>query len=360
MTITTRIRARSEFLPFARPCLGEEEIAEVVDTLRSDWLTTGPKTKAFESRFAAAVDAPGGTSVMLNSCTAGLHLALAALGVGPGIDPDAVERAITPATRVVMPVHYGGHPADLDAIDALAAQYGLEVVEDAAHSAPSRYRGVTIGSRPTLAAFSFYATKNLTTAEGGALTGASEPLERARMLSLHGMSKDAWKRFDRQGSWEYDIVAPGYKCNMTDIAASLGLHQLARLPAFHARRQELARRYQEAFAALPELQPPTERPDVVSSWHLYVLRFHTQRLRLGRNAIIEELKAHNIGTSVHYRPVHMMSYYRDAFGYAPDAFPVARDAFERMVSLPLDPRLSDDDVDDVIAAVEDIVTRYRR
>ncbi|MEJ2289171.1 MAG: DegT/DnrJ/EryC1/StrS aminotransferase family protein, partial [Deinococcales bacterium] len=385
MTITTRIRARSEFLPFARPCLGEEEIAEVVDTLRSDWLTTGPKTKAFESRFAAAVDAPGGTSVMLNSCTAGLHLALAALGVGPGdevivptltfaatanvvlhlgarpvlvdvledtlcIDPDAVERAITPATRVVMPVHYGGHPADLDAIDALAAQYGLEVVEDAAHSAPSRYRGVTIGSRPTLAAFSFYATKNLTTAEGGALTGASEPLERARMLSLHGMSKDAWKRFDRQGSWEYDIVAPGYKCNMTDIAASLGLHQLARLPAFHARRQELARRYQEAFAALPELQPPTERPDVVSSWHLYVLRFHTQRLRLGRNAIIEELKAHNIGTSVHYRPVHMMSYYRDAFGYAPDAFPVARDAFERMVSLPLDPRLSDDDVDDVIAA----------
>ena len=267
MSGASTYRTRTEYLPFSRPSIGEEEIAEVVDTLRSQWITTGPKTKAFEAQFGAYVGAPGGTSLMLNSCTSGLHLALAAHGIGPGdevivptltfaatanvvvhlgarpvlvdvlpdtlcIDPDAVERAITPATRVVMPVHYAGHPADLDAIDAIAERHGLQVVEDAAHSAPSSYRGTAIGARESLAAFSFYATKNLTTAEGGALTGATPLLERARQLSLHGMSKDAWKRFDRGGSWEYDVPLPGYKFNMTDIQASLGMHQLEKLRAF--------------------------------------------------------------------------------------------------------------------------------
>jgi dTDP-4-amino-4,6-dideoxygalactose transaminase len=274
------------------------------------------------------------------------------------IDPEAVEQAITPATRAVVPVHYGGHPADLDAIDALAARHGLQVVEDAAHSAPSQYRGTRIGARETLAAFSFYATKNLTTAEGGALTGSVEVLERARQLSLHGMSKDAWKRFGQSGSWDYDITAPGYKCNMTDVQAAIGMHQLERLRGFHARRKEIVARYNEAFGPRRELQTPTERPDVESSWHLYVLRFRSEHLAIGRNAIIEELKARNIGTSVHYRPLHMMSYYAERFGYAPEAFPVARDAFERMVSLPLHPRLSDEDVDDVIHAVLDIVSDH--
>ncbi len=395
MSDASAFRTRTEFLPFSRPSIGEEEIAEVVDTLRSQWITTGPKTKAFEAQFGAYVGAPGGTSLMLNSCTSGLHLALAAHGIGPGdevivptltfaatanvvvhlgarpvlvdvlpdtlcIDPAAVERAITPATRAVVPVHYGGHPADLDAIDALAARHGLKVVEDAAHSAPSQYRGTMIGARETLAAFSFYATKNLTTAEGGALTGSVEVLERARQLSLHGMSKDAWKRFDRGGSWEYDVAVPGYKFNMTDIQASLGMHQLDKLEGFHARRRELAQRYTEAFARHPELIPPVERDDVVSSWHLYVLRFRTERLTIDRNAVIEELTARNIGTSVHYRPVHMMSYYAERFRYSPDDFPVALGAFERMVSLPLDPRLSDADADDVIHAVLDIVEAFRK
>ena len=377
------------------PSIGEEEIAEVVDTLRSQWITTGPKTKAFEAQFGAYVGAPGGTSLMLNSCTSGLHLALAAHGIGPGdevivptltfaatanvvvhlgarpvlvdvlpdtlcIDPAAVERAITPATRAVVPVHYGGHPADLDAIDALAARHGLKVVEDAAHSAPSQYRGTMIGARETLAAFSFYATKNLTTAEGGALTGSVEVLERARQLSLHGMSKDAWKRFDRRRL----VGVRRRRARLQvqhDRHPGVARHAAARASSkASTRRRELAQRYTEAFARHPELIPPVERDDVVSSWHLYVLRFRTERLSIDRNAVIEELTARNIGTSVHYRPVHMMSYYAERFRYSPDDFPVALGAFERMVSLPLDPRLSDADADDVIHAVLDIVEAFRK
>lgn len=385
--------ARKDFLSFSPPSIGAEEIDEVVDTLRSDWITTGPKTKAFEAQFGAYVDAPGGTSLMLNSCTAGLHVALATLGVGPGdevivpsltfaatanvvehvgakpvladvrpdtlcLDPDAVAAALTAATKVVMPVHYAGHPADLDAFDALAARHGFALVEDAAHAAPTRHRGRWIGSRPNLAAFSFYATKNLTTAEGGALTGDPQLLERARVLALHGMSKDAWRRFDKAGSWAYDIVEPGFKYNMTDIQAALGMHQLRKLEGFHRRRREVVARYTEAFAPVPALEPPSELPDVSSSWHLYVLRLRPEHLTIDRNAFIEELKDRNVGTSVHYRPLHMMSFYAEKYGYRPDDFPVARDAFERMVSLPLHPRLSDDDVADVIDTVLDVVERH--
>ena len=290
MSGASTYRTRTEYLPFSRPSIGEEEIAEVVDTLRSQWITTGPKTKAFEEQFGAYVGAPGGTSLMLNSCTSGLHLALAAHGIGPGdevivptltfaatanvvvhlgarpvlvdvlpdtlcIDPDAVERAITPATRVVMPVHYAGHPADLDAIDAIAERHGLQVVEDAAHSAPSSYRG-TADRRAARAWRRSASTPPRTSppAEGGALTGARRLIERARQLSLHGMSKDAWKRFDRGGSWEYDVPLPGYKFNMTDIQASLGMHQLEKLERFHGRRRKsLAQRYTRAFARVREL-----------------------------------------------------------------------------------------------------------
>ena len=388
-----RRAARSVFLPFSPPSIGEEEIDEVVDTLRSDWITTGPKTKAFEAQFGAYVGAPGGTSLMLNSCTAGLHVALATLGVGPGdevivpsltfaatanvvehvgarpvladvrrdtlcLDPAAVEARLSPATKVVMPVHYAGHPADLDELDALAERHGFALVEDAAHAAPTHYRGRAIGSRDNLAAFSFYATKNLTTAEGGALTGDPQLLERARVLALHGMSRDAWNRYDKAGSWAYDIVVPGFKYNMTDIQAALGIHQLRRLADFHHRRREVVSRYTRAFAASPALEPPTELPDASSSWHLYVLRLWPERLTIGRDAFIEELKARNIGTSVHYRPLHMMSFYAEKYGYVPESYPVARDAFERMVSLPLHPRLSDDDVEDVIDAVLDLVERH--
>ena len=384
---------RSDFLPYSPPSIGPEEIDEVVATLRTDWITTGPKTKAFEEQFGTYVGAPGGTSLMLNSCTAGLHVALAALGVGPGdevivpaltfaatanvvehvgakpvlvdvrpdtlcMDAAAVAAAITPATKVVMPVHYAGHPADLDELDALVAEHGLHLVEDAAHAAPTTYRGALIGSRPNLAAFSFYATKNLTTAEGGALTGSPELIEESRVLALHGMSKDAWKRFDKAGSWAYDIVVPGFKYNMTDIQAAMGMHLLPKLAGFHRRRQQVARASPEAFGAVPALEPPTELPDVVSSWHLYVLRLRPEHLTIDRNAFIEELKARNIGTSVHYRPLHMMSFYANKYGFAPNDFPVSRDAFERMISIPLHPRLSDDDVADVIDAVLGIVEAH--
>lgn len=381
--------ARETFLPYSPPSIGQEEVDEVSATLRSDWITTGPRTKAFERQFGAYVGAPGGTSLMLNSCTAGLHVALVALGVGPGdevvvpsltfaatanvvehvgatpvlvdvepdtlcIDPEAMRRAITPRTRAVIPVHYAGHPADLDPILALAEEHGFEVIEDAAHAAPTRYRGVMVGSRANFASFSFYATKNLTTAEGGALTGRPDLLDRARVIGLHGMSADAWKRFDKSGSWDYDIVLPGFKYNMTDVQAAIGMHQLDKLADFHARRRAVVASYQQAFGSEPGFQVPVERPDAASAWHLYVLRIRPERLGIGRNAFIDELKARNIGTSVHYRPLHMMSYYAGKYGYQPDDFPVAKDAFERMISLPLHPRLTDRDVSDVIEAVFEV------
>lgn len=380
--------ARDTFLPFSPPAIGQEEIDEVVAALRSDWITTGPRTKEFERAFGAYVGAPGGTSLMLNSCTAGLHVALVTLGIGPGdevivptltfaatanvvehvgakpvlvdvlpdtlcIDPSAVEAAVTPRTRAVMPVHYAGQAADLDPIFRVAERHGLHVVEDAAHAVPTRYRGRLVGSRENLASFSFYATKNLTTAEGGALTGSPELLERARVIGLHGMSADGWKRFDRSGSWQYDIVMPGFKYNMTDVQAALGLRQLERLASFHARRREVARRYTEAFGSDERFQAPVEADYGESAWHLYVLRLARLPV-LDRDSFVEELKRRNIGFSVHYRPLHMMSYYRDKYGYDEDAFPVAKDAFERMLSLPLHPRLTDEDVEDVIREVKDV------
>lgn len=382
--------ARDTFLPYSPPKIGEEEINEVVDTLRSDWITTGPKTKAFEEQFGAYVNAPGGSSVMLNSCTAGLHVALVALGVGPGdevivpsltfaatanivehvgarpvlvdvlpdtlcIDPEAIARAVTSATKVIIPVHYAGHPADLDAIFMIAEEHGLEVIEDAAHAAPTYYKDRMVGSRDNFASFSFYATKNLTTAEGGALTGRPDLLDKARVIGLHGMSKDAWKRFDKAGSWRYDIVMPGFKYNMTDVQAALGIHQLQRLKGFHARRREVVASYNEAFSSVDALEIPTECDYAKSAWHLYVLRIRPELLTIDRDQFIIDLKDRNIGTSVHYIPLHMMSFYADKYGYAPSDFPVAQDSFERMMSIPLHPRLSDEDVNDVIEAVLDIV-----
>lgn len=386
--------ARDTFLPYSPPKIGDEEINEVTATLRSDWITTGPRTKAFEVQFGEYVGAPGGTSLMLNSCTAGLHVALVVLGVGPGdevivptltfaatanvvehvgakpvlvdvepdtlcISPEAVERAITPRTKAIMPVHYAGHPADLDPIFELAEKHGLHVVEDAAHSAPSSYRSTKIGSRGNLASFSFYATKNLTTIEGGALTGSPELIDKARVIALHGMSRDAWKRFDKAGSWDYDVEAPGFKYNMTDVQAAVGMHQLTKLAGFHKRRQEIVELYRQAFQDDAAFQLPVERDHVSSAWHLYVLRLRSEFLTIGRNEFIDELRSRNIGTSVHYRPLHMMSFYADKYGYQPEDFPVAKDAFDRMVSIPLNPRLSNEDVADVVEAIR-TVTATRR
>src|SRR5690606_17113233 len=379
---------RDTFLPYSPPSLGDEEVEEVAATLRSDWITTGPRTKAFEAQFGAYVGAPGGTSLMLNSCTAGLHVALVALGIGPGdevivptltfaatanvvehvgatpvlvdvepttlcIDPAAVERAITPRTRAVVPVHYAGHPAELDPLFDLAERYGLEVIEDAAHAVPASYRGVMVGSRGNFASFSFYATKNLTTIEGGALTGRPDLLDQARAIGLHGMSRDAWKRFDKSGSWNYDVEMPGFRYNMTDVQAAVGMQQLRKLDGFHARRREVVELYRAALGDDPGFELPSELPHASSAWHLFVLRLRPERLGMERDRFIEELKARNIGTSVHYRPLHMMTFYARKYGYRPEQFPVALDAFQRMVSLPLNPRLTDQDVDDVVTAVRE-------
>lgn len=409
---------RDTFLPFSPPLIGEEEIAEVVDTLRSDWITTGPKVKQFEEAFAAFVGAP--VALAVSSGTDAMLVALAALGIGPGdavittpmtfcstvhviehlgatpilvdvepdtlnLDPLAVEAALTSATgsahiKALLPVHLYGHPCDMDALREIARAYNLALVEDAAHALPAKYKGCTIGSSPlslkgeelgvrVLTAFSFYATKNLTTAEGGMLTGPLDLVEEARIWSLHGMSRDAWKRYSAEGSWYYEVVRPGFKCNMTDIQAAIGSHQLAKLPHFQARRREIVRRYHEAFSQVEELQVPVERPEVEHAWHLYVLRLNLERFRglhpsLGgggvRNRFIEELRQRNIGTSVHFIPAHLHPYYRDKYGYRPEDFPVAYQEYQRIVSLPLYPRMSDQDVQDVIDAVVDVVEHLRR
>ena len=391
--LAARPPRRSGRVPFSPPLIGEEEIAEVVDTLRSDWITTGPKVARFEADFAAMVSASA--AVALNSCTAGLHTALAVSGIGPGdevvttpltfastvnvvehvgarpvlvdvepdtltIDPGQIAAAITPRTRAIVPVHYAGHPADMDPIDALARAHRLLVLEDAAHALPAAYRGREIGSGANPVAFSFYATKNLTTAEGGMLTGDPDFVARARILSLHGLSQDAATRYHAGGRWYYEVLAPGFKYNMTDIQAALGLWQLRKLKRFQKRRREVVAAYHAAFADEDALELPAERPSVTHAWHLYVLRLRLDALCIGRDRFIEELTARGIGTSVHFIPVHLHPYYRDKYGYAPASFPVAYENYCRMISLPLNPRLSDQDVAAVIDAVRDVVRTYRR
>lgn len=379
---------RKAFLSYNPPTIGDDERSEVMDTLQSPWVTTGPKTKAFEAALQDYLQAPA--VVALNSCTAGLHVALVALGVGPGdevivpamtfcatanvvehvgarpvlvdvcpdtltLSPDAVRAAITPRTKVLLPVHYAGHPVQMDEMDALADRHGLAILEDAAHAISSRYKGRLIGSRPNLAAFSFYATKNLTTVEGGCLTGDPALVEKSRIIGHHGMNRDAWKRFDRSGSWYYEVVLPGFKYNMTDMQASIGLQQLRRLEGFQKRRREVVARYKAGLKDLAALELPVEHPWAESSWHLYVIRLREGSLRIDRNTFIDELKSRNIGTSVHYLPVHMHPFYRDKYGYRPEDNPVAADAYQRMLSLPLHAGLMDEDVDDVIQAVRDLV-----
>lgn len=395
---------RKTFLAFSPPSIGEEEIAEVADTLRSDWITTGPKVKRFEQEFAAAVNSPSALAV--NSCTAALHVALATLGIGPGdavittpmtfcstvhvvehtgarpilvdvepgtlnLDPAKVRETLARLkkengrrAKAIVPVHLYGHACDMDALLALASEYGCAVIEDAAHALPAEYKSQKIGSLgaranvPVLTCFSFYATKNMTTAEGGMLTGNSDQIEDARLWSLHGMSRNAWKRYGREGSWHYDVDRPGFKYNMTDMQAALGLHQLKKLADFHARRRQIAARYNQAFAEYGELETPTERDWAGHAWHLYVLRLQLERLAISRDRFISEMQARNIGTSVHFIPIHLLSYYRDKYGYAPEDFPVAYSQYQRIVSLPCCPRLQEQDVEDVIKAVTDVVRKH--
>jgi dTDP-4-amino-4,6-dideoxygalactose transaminase len=381
------------FLPFALPEIGDEEIAEVVDTLRSGWVTTGPKARRFEQAFTEFLGDDSLQSIAVNSATAGLHLALEALGIGPGdevittthtftataevvrylgadvklvdidpltlnIDPQAIEAAITPRTKAIMPVHYAGLAVDMEAIFAIADKHGLKVVEDAAHALPTTYKRQLIGlSRSDAVVFSFYANKTMTTGEGGMLVTRHAALaDRARVMRLHGINRDAFDRFTAKvPSWYYEIVAPGFKYNLTDIAAALGLHQLKRLTGFQQRREQIAARYDQALADLPLILPP--RPVFegdTHSWHLYVVRL-SQAAPIDRDALIEHLFAQGIGVSVHYIPLHLHPYWKERYDLRPEHFPHSHHAYERMVTLPLYTRMSDADVDRVIDAVRGVL-----
>jgi dTDP-4-amino-4,6-dideoxygalactose transaminase len=385
---------RATFLPFALPHITQAEIDEAVDTLRSGWLTTGPKTKRFERAFAQFVGAPYALAV--NSATAAMHLALDAIGLKAGdevivpvytftataevviyfgacpvfvdvdpftcnIDPTQIERHITPHTRAIMVVHIAGLPAEMDAILNIARHYHLPVIEDAAHAFPAKYRGRMIGTISDLTAFSFYATKTLTTGEGGMVTTANpQYAEQIGIMSLHGISRDAWKRYSGEGSWYYEVLQAGYKYNMTDLAASIGLHQLERSEWLLARRRTIAQRYTEAFSNFPELEAPPDPAHVEHAWHLYILRLHLERLAITRQAFIQELTKANIGSSVHFIPLHLHPFYRDTYHLAPDDFPKAFQEYQRSISLPIYPGMSDEDIEDVIAAVSQIIAVHRK
>ncbi len=375
------------FLPFALPDIGEDEIAEVVDTLRSGWITTGPKVRRFEEDFSAFLGEPTLHSLAVNSATAGLHLALEALGVGPGdevittthtftataevvrylgadvklvdidpktlcIDPNAVEQAVGPKTRAIIPVHYGGLAADMPAILSIAARHGLGVVEDAAHALPATCGGMLIGTLGSDAAvFSFYANKTITTGEGGMVVTRNPALAaRMRTMRLHGMSRDAFDRFTAKvPSWYYEIVAPGFKYNLTDIAAAIGIHQLRRAREFQRRRQGVASQYDVALAGLPLVLPPPAPPGELHSWHLYVVRL-ADEAGVSRDAFIDSLFAQGIGCSVHYIPLHLQPYWRDRYQLDAAAFPHSQHAYERLVSLPMYSKMEPADVARVAAA----------
>jgi dTDP-4-amino-4,6-dideoxygalactose transaminase len=391
------------FLPFSAPWFGPEEKAEIAQVLESDWITSGPRVKKFEAMFAEYIGCA--EAVAVNSCTGALHLALAALDIGPG---DAVitspltfaatanviaHRGARPVfvdvrqdtgnldetrlavfleqgcewneaektlhmrdggqrVRAIIAVHYGGHPCEMAAITALAERYRLEVIEDAAHALGASYQGRKAGHLGRCGCFSFYPTKNICTGEGGMLTtGDAQLAQRTRRLALHGISRDAWKRYARDGSWQYDIEECGFKYNLTDLAAALGIHQLAKLESFNARRAELAAFYRQRLAALP-LRHPVVLEGVTSAWHLYPVRVLSRRVT--RDAVIEALRRRNIGSSVHFIPLHLMSFYQRAFGYARGDFPVAESLFDTILSLPFFPRMSDEDAERVARALEEI------
>jgi len=380
-----------DFIPYALPDIGEEEINEVVNALRSGWVTTGPKTSQLESEFADFL-AGDISAIAINSATAGLHLGLEALGVGPGdevittthtftataevirylgahpvfvdcyddslcIDVSKIEGSITSKTKAIIPVHFGGLAVQMDQLLSLAKKYGINVMEDAAHALPTTYQGNLIGSLESdVTVFSFYANKTMTTGEGGMLvTRNKEIADRARVMRLHGINRDAFDRFtSKVPSWYYEIVAPGYKYNMTDIAAAMGIHQLKKVTKFQQRRHEVAVAYSNAFASLPIKLPLHASGNDIHSWHLYVIRLN-EDAPLSRDEFIEKMFEMNIGCSVHYVPLHLHPYWRDTYKLTPDMFPVSQKAYEQSVSLPIYSRMSDDDVGRVISSVKTLL-----
>jgi len=387
------LNEHEDFLPYNLPDISDTEIDAVVETLRSGWLAPGPRVRAFEEDFAAAAGVKH--AIALDSATAGMHLALVASGIGPGdevittpttfaatvnviihagatpvladirledycIDPAAIERAITPRTRAIMPVHHGGSACRMEEILDIARRHDLRVFEDAAHGLGTRIGGRPPGGFGDATIFSFYPTKNITSGRGGMLTTDDDALaERCRLLALHGMSNDAWDRYTERGAWAYRVLAAGYNYAMSDYQAALGHAQFARLGEFQRQRMKLARRFNDRFASLPEIVPPQERNGTTHAWHLYVVRLRPAMLTISRDEFVVRLKERGIGASVHFIPIHHHPYYRETYGWAPGDFPVADQAFATMMSLPLYTRMTEAEVDRVSTAVEEIVRGCR-
>lgn len=386
---------RATFLPFSIPTIGEEEINEVVDSLRSGWITTGPKVKRFEESFREYTGAP--FAVPLSSATAGLHLVMLALKLQPGdevittpmtfaatvsmivqgggtpvladiepgtlnLDVEAVRKKITPRTRAIVPVHFAGQPCDMDAIFALASEFGLTVIEDAAHAIGTEYKGARIGSLPSVSVFSFHPIKNITTGEGGMVATGDEGLaEEISLMKFHGMNREAWKRYEASGTPNYDIVMPGFKYNMMDLQAGLGLHQLEKLESFIELRTIYAHFYNEAFYDVEEVITPEPVPyDHRHAWHLYTPLIRIEDLTIDRDAFMAQLKGENIGTGLHFKAIHHHPYYRDTLGIAKGELPNADYASDRILSLPLFPLMTLEDARDVVAAVKTVIARNRR
>jgi len=384
---------RNSFLQPFRHFIGQEEINEVVDTLKSDWITTGPKTFKFEDIFSKAVNSK--YAIAVNSCTAALQLALASLDIGDGdevittpytfaataevilnenatpvfvdveddtynIDSKKIEEKITDKTKAIIVVHYAGQPCDMDKIMEIAWDNDLYVIEDAAHAIGTKYKGRDVGSIGDITCFSFYATKNVTTAEGGMITTNHEDLaEKMRILSLHGISKDAWKRYSSEGSWFYEIKYSGYKYNMSDLQSSIGIHQMKKLDKMQLRREKIADIYNQVFAEIPEIKVPTVKEYTKHAWHLYPIQVNDKLLSINRNEFIDALKAENIGTSVHFIPLHLHPYYKDKYGFKKGDFPNTEDLYNHEISLPIYPKMTDQDVEDVIAAAKKITNYYK-
>jgi dTDP-4-amino-4,6-dideoxygalactose transaminase len=385
---------RSSFLPYHQPLVDADDEQAVLETLRSGWLTTGPRTKGFEKDLATYTGAAH--CVALNSCTAALHLALEAAGVGPGdevitspitfastanvivhrgarpvfvdvepdtfnIDATAIERALTPRTKALIPVDFAGQPCDLDAIMAIGARHRIPVIEDAAHAIGAEYKGRRVGGIADMTCFSFYATKNITSGEGGALTtNRQDWADRITVMALHGISRDAWKRYGSEGYRHWDIIAPGFKYNMFDLQAALVRSQFSKLDAFYRRRVALKHRLDAGLRGLQEIEFPGERAWALHAYHLYPILVRTERLTADRDTIMNAIQAENVGIGVHFRAVHLHPFYAETFGFRPGMCPIAERYSDRTISLPLYPKMTDQDADDVVAAVRKVVSYYRR
>jgi dTDP-4-amino-4,6-dideoxygalactose transaminase len=388
------MKIKEQTIPFHAASVGDDEARAAADVIRSGWLTMGPKTIEFEQNFASYVGARHAIGV--SSCTAALHLSLDAVGLQPGdevlvptttftataevvvyfkaipvlvdvdpitlcIDPEEARKKVTNRTRAILPVHFAGQPCDMDRIQQLAASHRLHVIEDAAHSLPASFRGTPVGAISQLTAFSFYATKTLTTGEGGMVTTDDDELAaRMKMMRIHGIGRDAWKRYSSEGSWYYEVLNAGFKYNLTDIQSAIGIVQLNKCTEMCSLRACIARQYTEAFSHCEAIQTPTVLADRESAWHLYVLRLHLDRLTIGRSEIVERLKQRGVGTSVHFIPLHMHPYYRDAYHYCHESFPVALREYYRSFSLPIYPSMSLDQVAYVIEQVSEVVKEARR